>query len=71
MVYHVSDKTNMKKECLSVKIISQISLFDDTKNAGSVKMTVDNFRRNLRDVYRGVFLEEKNTKIRKVIPLDI
>lgn len=32
MVYHVSDETNTKKECFYIKIISQISLFDDTQN---------------------------------------
>ena len=32
MVYNVSDQTNIKKECFSMKIITQISLFDDTQN---------------------------------------
>ena len=30
--YNVSAKTNIKKECFSMKIITQISLFDDTQN---------------------------------------
>ncbi len=31
MVYHVSETTDMKKECFCIKIISQISLSDDTQ----------------------------------------
>ncbi len=31
-------------------------------------MTVDNFRKNLPDVYHGVFLEEKTQKYEKLSP---
>ena len=32
MVYNVSVQTTLKKECFSMKIITQISMFDDTQN---------------------------------------
>ena len=32
MVYNVSVQTTLKKECFSLKIITQISMFDDTQN---------------------------------------